>query len=169
MSAVRGLPPLAFLILAGCVRTPAIETPQPQPPFDPLTFFAGASEGHAVLHKLFAKDATIKVESRGRIEGEDLVLDQTIAEPGETPRRRQWRIHANGVGTYAGTLSDAAGPVSGEAIGNRLHLAFPMKGGFPTQQWLTLAPDGRSAHNVLVVRKFGLTIAVLEEEIRKRD
>ena len=43
-----------------------------------------------------------------------------------------------------------------------------MKGGLPTEQWLTLAADGRSAHNIMVVRKFGLRIALLDEEIRRQ-
>jgi hypothetical protein len=42
-----------------------------------------------------------------------------------------------------------------------------MKGGFRAKQLLTLRPDGRSAHNVLVVRKFGVTVAVLDEVIER--
>jgi hypothetical protein len=44
-----------------------------------------------------------------------------------------------------------------------------MKGGLPTDQWLTLAADGRSAHNIMVVKKFGAGVAVVHEEIRKTD
>ena len=52
-------------------------------------------------------------------------------------------------------------PVAGEAIGNRLHLSFTMKGGFRTDQWLTLSADGRSATNILTARKFGVVVARL--------
>jgi hypothetical protein len=160
----------ALLLLAGCLRAPAIDPPKPGPRFDPLTFFAGRSDGHARLEKLFADPEAILVHSRGRIDDDDsLMLDQAIVEPGKPPRIRHWRIAAVGQGRYAGTLTDASGPVSGETIGNRLHLAFPMKGGFAAQQWLTLAADGRSADNVLVVSKFGLTVAVLRETIRRRS
>lgn len=44
-----------------------------------------------------------------------------------------------------------------------------MKGGFATQQWLVLAPDGRSAHNVMVVTKLGVRVAVLDETITKAN
>lgn len=44
-----------------------------------------------------------------------------------------------------------------------------MKGGLPTEQWLILAADGRSAHNTMVVKKLGMRVAVLEEEIVKVD
>ncbi len=61
------------------------------------------------------------------------------------------------------------GPVSGEVTHNRLHLSFRMKGGFHAQQWLTMEPSGRSVRNVMVVRKFGIPVASLEETIRKLD
>ena len=44
----------------------------------------------------------------------------------------------------------------------------PQEGRLPTDQWLTLAPDGQSAHNILIVRKFGVTVAVLDETIRRQ-
>lgn len=161
------IPSLA-LLLGGCVRTPTIEQPAAGPRFDPLVFFAGHSEGQAVLRKLFSADERIHVESFGKVEGGVLILDQTIREGSKKPRTRQWRIHATGPDRYAGTLSDADGPVSGETHGNRLILRFPMKGGLPTTQWLTLSADGAQAHNILRVTKFGLTIAVLEETITRR-
>ncbi|MGA1798861.1 hypothetical protein VH567_08780 [Sphingomonas sp. 4RDLI-65] len=34
-------------------------------------------------------------------------------------------------------------------------------------QWLTLSPDGQVAQNHLVVRKLGVTVATLDEIIRK--
>jgi hypothetical protein len=57
--------------------------------------------------------------------------------------------------------------VTGVVAGNRLHLSFRMRGGMDVDQWLTLAPGGRSAKNVLRVRKFGVTVAALDETIRR--
>lgn len=42
-----------------------------------------------------------------------------------------------------------------------------MKGGMRVDQWLTLSADGQVAQNHLIVRKLGVTIATLEETIRK--
>jgi hypothetical protein len=42
-----------------------------------------------------------------------------------------------------------------------------MRGDMDVDQWLTLAPGGRTARNVLRVRKMGLTVAALDETIRK--
>jgi hypothetical protein len=74
-----------------------------------------------------------------------------------------------GPGRYTGTLSDADGPVTGLVTGNRLRLSFRMRGGMDVDQWLTLAPGGRWARNVLRVSKFGMTVATLDETIRKRN
>ena len=160
----------APLLLAGFA-------PAPPPPgagaiqaFDPIQFFGGRTEGQGVLKVALRSPTTIRVESRGRVETDGtLSVRQIISEGGKPARTREWRIRELSPGRYGGTLSDASGPVVGEAIGNRLHLRFRMKGGLDAEQWLTLAPSGRSANNVMRVRKFGLTVASLDETIRKLD
>ena len=159
---------LLILPLAACA--PAIPAAAPAPVFDPLTFFAGATEGTARLKIVMRAARAVRVEGRGRVEPDGtLILDQVVAQEGKPATRRQWRIRRTGPSTYAGTLSDAVGPVAGAVTGNRLHLRFTMKGGLATDQWLTLGPDGRSAENLLTARKFGVTVARLDETIRKLD
>ena len=54
--------------------------------------------------------------------------------------------------------------------GNRLHLRFTTTdGGLDAEQWLYLQPGGRVALNRMVLRKFGLPVATLDETIRKVD
>jgi hypothetical protein len=155
--------------LSACVAAPPIAPPAPAPRFDAFAFFDGVSEGHATLRVLLHRAVPVVVHSHGRRTGDGtLVLDQLVEEGAKPARERSWHLREIGPGRYAGTLSDAAGPVTGESDGNRLHLAFAMKGGLPTEQWLTLAPDGQSAHNILIVRKLGLTVAVLDETIRRQ-
>jgi len=165
---MRILPLAATLLLTGCVAAPDPPPSKPSPRFDAITFFAGRSRGAAELRQIFKAPHAVRVGSYGRVAADGwLVLDQAIAEPGKPVRQRQWRIREDRPNHYSGSLTDAESPVTGVTEGNRLHLAFQMKGGLATDQWLTLAPDGRSAHNVLIVRKFGVTLAVLEETIRK--
>lgn len=161
--------PLAPLLLAtACVAEPPREPVSPAPLFDALAFFDGRAEGVASLKVIFAAAHTIRVHSHGvRQTDGSLVLDQIVEEAGKKPRTRQWHIRETSPNHYAGTLSDAASAITGETSGNRLHLHFTMKGGMDTNQWLTLAPDGQSAHNIMVVRKLGLTLAVLDETITR--
>lgn len=170
MRRLRPLPLLAAL--TACASPPPLPAPPiaaaAQPRFDAIAFFAGRSEGKGRLAKAFSATVPTRVESRGTVTDGVLHLVQTIHEGAKPARTREWAIREDRPGHYTGTLSDAAGPVTGETLGNRLHLAFTMKkGGLPTEQWLTLSPDGRRAYNVLTVRKFGLTVAVLSEDIRR--
>ena len=163
-------PILSLLLLAGgCVALPAPPPADPgAPPFPTFRFFAGATEGRGRLRVALHRTVPIMVHGRGRIEQDGtLVLDQTVIEGAKPPRDRRWRIREVAPGRFAGTLSDAAGPVTGEAAGGRLHLRFPMKGGLVAEQWLVPAPDGRSARNLLTVRGHGLAIARLDETIRR--
>ncbi len=168
---MRSLSAAALLFLTACVAAPR---PEPvdaaAPAFDAIRFFEGRTEGQGVLRVALGARRGIRVSSRGRREaGGGLLLDQTIVEEGRPARTRTWHMREVGPGRYSGSLSDAAGPVTGEAAGNRLHLRFRMRGGLDVDQWLTLAPGGRSARNILVVRKFGLAVAALDETIRRLD
>lgn len=161
----------ATLLLSACVTTPQVEPIDASAPaFDLSEFFTGRLHGEGDLKVMMGGSRKIRVSSVGRRAPDgSVVLDQQIAEQGKPARSRSWRLREVAPGRYAGTLSDADGPVAGAATGNRLHLSFRMRGGLDVDQWLTLAPDQRSARNLLRVRKFGLTVAALDETIRKLD
>lgn len=161
----------ASLMLPSCVSLPRLGPVEAAAPAFPVArFFSGRTEGEGVLSVMLSGSRAIRVSSRGRSEADGtIILDQVIHEEGKPARSRTWRLREVAPGRYVGTLSDAAGPVAGAAASNRLHLRIPMRGGMQADQWLTLAPDGRSARNVMRVRKLGITIAALDETIRKLD
>lgn len=139
------------------------------PTFDPMRFFNGQTRGDGQLKVVLRAHVPISVRGSGRMEGETLVLDQAVTEGTKPPRTRQWRLRRTSTDRYAGTLTDARGPVTGEVDGNRLHLSFTTDKGIKVQQWLTLAANGRSADNRLEARKFGLKVATLVERITRID
>lgn len=140
------------------------------PDFDPFRFFAGQTRGEGALKVILRGPVAVTVEGAGRVDPDGtLVLDQVIAEGQKPPRTRQWRLRRVAPGRYQGTLTDARGPVLGEVTGDRLHLRFTTPQGFKVEQWLTLAPDGRSAVNRLEARRLGVKVATLDERITKRD
>ena len=166
------LRPLSLLLaLTACASAPQLDAAPiaaaAQPRFDAMAFFTGRTEGKGRLSKVFSSSAATLVEGRGTIEGGVLHLVQQVHEGKKPMRTREWAIREDRPGHYTGTLSDATSAVTGETEGNRLHLAFTIKGGLPVEQWLTVSPDGQRAYNVLTVRKYGLTVAVLSEEIRR--
>ena len=168
---MRLLLTLLLIPLSACVGA---QRPQPidpaAPRFDAIGFFTGRTEGTGTLRKIFSGSRPLRVRGTGYREADGaLVLDQLVEEAGSAPRRRQWRMRETSPGRYSGSLSDAEGPVTGEADGNRLHLRFRMNGGLDAEQWLTLSADGRVASNRMTVRKFGITVAAVSETIRKTD
>ncbi len=160
----------AALLLAqsGCMAVPPRVAVAPTPRFVAEAFFAGPTEGVGTLRVAFRKPETVIVHGRGHIDPDgDLVVEQTVIAGRKPPTTRQWRVHAVAADTFAGTLSDAVGPVVGHATGNRLQLSFAMKSGLHASQTLDLAHDGQSAHNTMVVTMGGVTVATLDETIRR--
>ena len=68
---------------------------------------------------------------------------------------------------WAGTLSDARGAVNATAAGAVLTIAYTSNEGMEIVQKVTLAADGRSARNLMKVRKLGFTVATLDETITR--
>lgn len=135
--------------------------------FDPIAFFQGSTRGTGQLKLALSRPVPVEVRSEGTLQPDgSLLLEQRISEGTKPPRTRQWRIRRTPAGGYTGTLSDARGPVTGAVEGDRLHLAYKGKG-VRIEQWLVLAPDGRSAQNRLVARKLGVVVAELDETIRR--
>ena len=137
--------------------------------FDPLRFFAGRTEGVARLRVMFRHPRAVRVHGVGSPGPDGFALSQTVEQEGKAPTTRRWLLRPVGPGRYAGTLSDAVGPVVADTQGNGLHIAYRTKGKFRVEQWLTLAPDGRSARNHLVARRMGIAVARLDETITRVD
>ena len=161
----------APLLLAACIAVPDPPPPDPSAPgFDVVRFFTGRTEGRGVVRQVAQSPQQLIVRSEGRVEtGGALIVHQVIAEGHKPVRSRDWRVREVAPGRFAGTLSDASGPVTGRAQHNRLRLDFRMKGGLDARQWLTLQPGGNSVRNVMIVSKLGVPVATVEETIRKLD
>ena len=163
------LTPVALLACAGCVSTDHLATAQaPAPVFDPAAFFSGRTEGRGTLSVVLRRQRATLVRGDGRRAPDGgIVLDQMVTQGDGRPQRRTWHLREVAPGRWAGTLSDASGPVTGSVTGNRLHLSFAMKGGLKAEQWLYLKRGGQVAENVMVIRKLGIPVARLTETITR--
>ncbi len=155
-----------FAILLALVTVSAA----PAPSFDPISFFAGRTEGVGRMKIAFGPTREVRVHGRGAVLADGtIVLTQDVDRANKPPEHREWSIRETAPGRYAGTLSDAGGPIVGETVDDRLHLSYRSKSGYAVDQWMSLAPDGRSAANRLTARKMGVVVAHLDETIRKLD
>ena len=136
---------------------------------NPLTFFTGPSHGVGTIKILFKATQPLQVTSHGRPDGHGgIILEQTVHQGSDAPKTRRWDLRPTSIGTLTGTLTpDATGPVTGSVTGRALNLAYSMKGGLDATQTLILQPGGRVLLNHMIVKKFGLTVATIEERITK--
>ena len=157
--------------LAGCAATPPSQTlARPSPKFSPQAFFSGKTVGEGTLDVVFSRPSHTHVEGLGEVKKNGtLILVQRVKEGDKPPRTRTWHIRPVGGGNFQGTLSDAKGPISADVRGNLLHIRFTGKDGLENEQWLYLQPGGRVARNRLVVSKFGIRLATLDEIITKKN
>ena len=111
----------------------------------------------------------VDVKSEGRTEKDGtLLLIQRVHQQGQKERTRYWRLKRQSATHLTGTLTDAAGPVAVDVVGNRARIRYRMKNRMSVEQWLT--PAGRNTvSNQMRVRRFGLVVARLNETIRKLD
>ncbi|MEA1072905.1 DUF3833 family protein [Sphingomonas sp. LY160] len=157
------------LAVAACSAAPPDEARAQGTAFDPVAFFTGRSQGRGTLEQVMKKERSVAVESVGT-PGKDgvLTLDQTVSIAGDPPKKRSWRLRSIGGGRYAGTLTDASGPVTAETVGRTIRIRYPMKGGLKVEQWLVPLPGGRAIDNRMTITKWGMEVATLRERIEKR-
>ena len=139
----------------------------PAPLTGPERFFVGRVEGTGTVSIIFSGSHGVRDVSRGRMERGALVIDQIVQEEGKPARRRAWRLVRNGPNRFTGSISDVSGAVEGVVNGNVLHLRYRTTQGPSVEQWITLHPNGRTATNRMVFRRFGIQVATVEEVIRK--
>ena len=137
--------------------------------FNPVDFFRGRTHGDGTLKVIFQSPKSISVDSEGRTEGDgSLLLRQVIHEPGKPARTRYWRLRQTAPDRFEGTLTDAAGPVRVDVVGDRVRIRYKAKNHLDFDQWLTSAGANR-VNNRMRVKRFGLVVARFEEVIRKLD
>ncbi|MEP7185030.1 MAG: DUF3833 family protein [Rhodanobacter sp.] len=159
---------MAAVLLMWLLALPAFAMPPDAPAFTPQAGFGGASEGTGTLKLLFGKPRPYNVQSYGHVLANGTFrLDQTVLFQGKPPRHRHWILTTEQPGEYTGTLSDAAGRVTGHTDGPRLTLRYRLKGPLFMHQTLEIKPDG-SIDNVGRVTLFGISVGHLQETIIRK-
>ena len=134
----------------------------------PLKFWEGRTESVGTVKLIMKKAFRTRSIGHGRIRADgSLDLVQRVEEDGKPAKERRWQIHKVGPGRYAGTMTEAKGPVTIDEIGGRYRFRFKMDGGVAVEQWLTPNPDGKSGTNKVVIKKFGMTVGRSEGTVRK--
>lgn len=132
--------------------------------------FIGHSEGSGTLKLFFGKRRHFHVESHGYDQADGTFrLDQRVTFEGQPSEERTWILKTIRQNHYTGTLSDAAGRVTGLTNGSRLRLKYRVKGPLIMHQTLELMPDGKTIDNVGKITFLGIPVGHLHETILRKD
>ena len=154
----------ALLIAVTLSTTPVAAGPAARP----LQFFEGRTEMISLVKVMMKKPYRSRTVGRGYISHDGtLSLIQQVQENGKPMHQRQWRIRQVGPGRFAGTMSEAVGPVQVQQVGGKYRFKFRMKGDLAIEQWITPLPGGKSAQSKTTVRKLGMQVASSQGTIRK--
>ena len=161
---------ISAVCLGGCaggLEPSAFEDGSPQ--LRPEVFFAGTTQSSGVL-----EDRSGGPTQRLHVQGEGQTLPdgsfqlmQSVTLGRDAPTKRTWVLRRVDEHRYTATLTDASGPVEGEAYGDLFHLSYRMASpaGGRMEQWMYLQPDGRTVVNEATVSLLGVVVARLSERI----
>ena len=116
-----------------------------------------------------------RVDLQGRMEGEELVLEEDFHYADGTTERRVWRVRRLDEHSYEGRANDVVGTASGKVYGNAFHWVYTLRLPYRDDtidvkfdDWMFLHGDG-----VLVNRaemtKFGFRVGEVTLFFRKED
>lgn len=157
---------LAFLSgCAGAPDGPAYQ--QVQPKLDIQQFFTGEVKAWGIAQSWSGEVVQrFKVDIRGRMEGETLIMDETFDYGvGEGPAQRTWKITPNGTNAFTGRAGDINGPAAGTSYGNAFNFQYEMD--LPVDDttykvnfddWF-FAFDDTTLMNRSYIKKFGVVVA----------
>lgn len=157
---------VAFLLCGGASALASGERPSPAD--QPLRFFEGRTEMVSTVKVVMKKPYQSRTIGNGRILPDgSLALVQEVREEGKPLVKRHWKIREVGRGKFAGTMSDAVGPVTVNEAKGTYRFQFKLKGHLAVDQWVRPLPGGKTAQSRMTVRKLGMQVASSQGIIRK--
>ncbi len=164
-----------MVFLTGCSNLSVKDYKTEKPALILEDFFKGQVHGYGMLQNRSGKvTRRFQVVIDGRIEGDNLILDESFDWSDGEKQKRIWTIKIKGQGLYEGTAIDVVGTALGQVAGNAVNwaysLAVPVKGStyhIKMDDWMYLISD-KVLLNVTQMSKFGLRVGTLTISMTKR-
>jgi len=126
-----------LFLLAGCSSLGPDAYRAEQPQLDVFRYFDGTVDAWGQFEDRSGKVVKrFTVVIRGKVDGDQLTLDEDFSYSDGAQQKRVWRIQRLGDGRFAGSAGDVVGAAGGEAAGNALRWRYV----------LALEVDGRTWH-----------------------
>ncbi|MGF1723575.1 DUF3833 domain-containing protein [Photobacterium nomapromontoriensis] len=166
---------LFSLTLAGC--TTAIDEYQgTQPDFALFQYFSGSVKAWGMLQDRSGKQTRrFEVRIKGRVVGEELILEEDFIFDDDEEQRRVWTITQNRHGRYIGkaddVIGDAIGDVAGNALNWRYVLRVPVDGttyDISINDWM-YRQNEKHLFNVAQMSKWGVDVGTITLFFEKQE
>ena len=177
--ASRRVPSLAALLpllVTGCGGMQLDEYADASPRFDPFVFFSGHTRAWGIVQDWRGLVVRrFEVDIQGRVENDELILDEDFRYADGGTSNREWRIKRNGPGRLKGSAGDILGTAAGGIAGNSMRWSYRMELDVAGKQYTVSFDDWiwQLAPQVLVnrsyIRKLGLTAAEVTIFMQKQD
>jgi hypothetical protein len=165
-----------LLLLAGCSSLSPEAYRAERPQLDVFRYFDGTVDAWGQFEDRSGKVVKrFVVVIRGKVEGDQLTLDEDFTYSDGTKQKRVWTIQRLGDGRYTGGAGDVVGAAGGEAAGNALRwryvLALEVEGRtwhVDFDDWMYLQ-DERVMLNRSVMSKWGFRLGEVLIAFRRRS
>ena len=156
---------LAVILLAGCAAMKIESFRGSTPEFRPERYFLGPSRAWGFFQDRFGKvRRQFTVDIDGRMEGEELVLDERFAYADGERATRVWHIRRTGTDTYEGRADDIVGVAQGRVVGQAMNWTYDIDLAMQGRTWRVhfddwmLLQDQEVMLNKSTVTKFGIEL-----------
>lgn len=118
---------LITLLLTGCNSMKPQDFKEGEPKLSLFDYFEGKTSAWGIFEDRFGNvRRQFQVDIEGRVDGNEMILDERFQyNDGETDRRI-WRIRKTGDLTYEGEADDVIGIAKGEVQGNALNWRYDL-------------------------------------------
>ena len=118
---------LVILILTGCNSMKPQDFKESEPKLTLFDYFKGKTSAWGIFEDRFGNvRRQFQVDIEGRINGNEMTLDERFNYNDGEKDQRIWRIRKTGDQTFVGEADDVAGIAKGEVQGNALNWTYDL-------------------------------------------
>lgn len=156
------------LLLSGCTTMKIEDFKNHSPKLSLEEYFTGDTWAWGIFEDRSGNlKRSFQVTINGRMENNQLILDESFIYDDGEKDRRVWHITPQGSGEYQGTAADIEGTASGRVIGNALNWQYDMNLKVKDKywrvhfnDWMFLQP-GNVMINKAIVSKWGIHLGTV--------
>ncbi len=166
----------AVVLCTSCASMKPVAFSDGSPKLNPVEFFGGETHSTGVIENAKGLPTMrITTQTKGKVQDGVLYIEQDLFPEGQKKNHRSWKLKQIDENLVEATSNDMYGTARGLLYGNHFMWTYRMKlvnrkfiRHARMQQDMYLMPDGETLIIRSVIRKFGITVAQITEQFKKK-